>query len=172
MGAQGQTDGIGQIAGKRPGFQIEAGDELFGLPCGDMLQPAPGDAETAGLELPVGEEGFCGVRQGGGEQPLGEACFDGGSGFGCGRLCAGDCQPHAAGRGHAHFGGFDGQGFDRSGTGLRVKMQAIEGERPYPDGGRTGVFPGLAVGGGKAVAASEGQRAYRGFGTGDGEGGF
>ena len=64
-GAQGQTDGIGQVAGKRPCFQIEAGDELFVFPCGDMLQPAPGDAETAGLELPVGEEGFCGVRQGG-----------------------------------------------------------------------------------------------------------
>ena len=68
-------------------------------------------------------------------------------------------------------GGFDGQGFDRDGTGLCVKMQAIEGERPYPDGGRTGVLPGLAVGGGKAVAAPEGQCAHRGFGTGDGEGG-
>ena len=40
-----------------------------------MLQPAPGDAETAGLELPAGEEGFCGVRQGGGEHPLGGGVF-------------------------------------------------------------------------------------------------
>ena len=40
-GAQGQTDGIGQVAGKRPCFQIEAGDELFGFPCGDMLPACP-----------------------------------------------------------------------------------------------------------------------------------
>ena len=48
-------------------------------------------------------------------------------------------------------------------------MQAIEGERPYPDGGGTGIFPGFAVGCGKAAAAPEGQRAYRGFGVGDGK---
>ena len=39
------------------------------------------------------------------------------------------------------------------------------------DGRWTDHLIGLAVGGGKAVAAPEGQCAHRGFGTGDGEGG-